>query len=88
MQSWLKIAFWISVALSVLGCFVMGDATAFYLLAALLLLPGFFIKSRLYRIAAVTLFCADLIVAYAGHQQEKAWQMQVEKLHLKIEKKP
>jgi len=88
MQSWLKIAFWISVALSILGCFVMGDATPFYLLAALFVFAGLFIKSRLYRIAAFTLFCANLYTAYGAHQEERALQTAVKEAHLRMEKKP
>jgi hypothetical protein len=77
MQAWLKISFWFSVGLFVLGGFVLGDPTPINLLAAILAIPGFFIKSRLYQVAAGILLCANLLTAYKAHQEEEQWQMRV-----------
>jgi len=85
METWLKIAFWFSVVVSILGAFVLGDASPFYLLAAILVLSGIFIQQRLYRVAAIILFCADLSVAYLEHQEEYAEQMRIREAQTKME---
>jgi hypothetical protein len=82
MQSGLKIVFWISVVLSILGFFVLGDSTEIYLIAAAFAFSAIFIRIRLYRLIAIILFCADLMVAYGVHQEEKVWMIRIE-THMK-----
>ena len=94
MQTCLKISFWFSVFMTILasglGC-MAGNYFPWYLAVVIFALPGIFVKTRLYKIASLFIFCAWLIFAYQDREAGKrrqTWMPQLEKIQEEKSEKP
>ena len=64
MQSYLKISFWLSLVVLVLGGFMLCDCPKLFLFAAAIALPGCLIKTWPYKIMSLVVVCFALAEAY------------------------
>jgi hypothetical protein len=69
MQTYLKISFWFSLIVLVLGGFLLCDCYKLFLSAAALALPGFLVKNWPYKIMSLLVVCFALAEAYDQFQR-------------------
>jgi len=83
----LKISFWFSVALAVLSSILAslaGNYFEWYLAVALFAIPGFFIDVRVYKAAAILIFCIWLFLAYEANLAGEKYKLLQSQLNEKM----
>jgi hypothetical protein len=88
MTAFLKILFWLSIFLAILASGLLsrpGGFVEWYLVVAGFALPGIFIKSRLYSLASLFIFCAWLAFAVQDYYAGKRFELYIEQLKERIQ---